>query len=133
MKKTAHIAWVIAALAGAAVGCEPDPTQAPPDHGQNTSTSATGGDAGGMASTTGGAGGAGGMGGAGGSSAMLPPPPTNLAVAATDAGGIHLTWKNPSPPMTFAKVKLVRALNMPPAGPDDATAALVYSGPAEAT
>jgi phosphohistidine phosphatase SixA len=35
--------------------------------------------------------------------------------------------------MTFAKVKVVRSLNAPPTGPDDATAALVYTGPAEAT
>ena len=146
MNKTIRTVWVFSALAGAAVGCEL--TQAPPDNGSSTSASATSGDAGGTATGggaggaggvgggTGGAGGTGGMGGAGGaggSPAMPPPPPTNLTVATIDPGGIHLTWTNPNPPMTFAKVKLVRSLNAPPTGPDDATAALVYIGPAEAT
>jgi phosphohistidine phosphatase SixA len=49
-----------------------------------------------------------------------------------DANGIHLAWTNPNPGMSFAKVKILRALNATPAGPDDAAAALVYTGPAEA-
>jgi len=74
----------------------------------------------------------GGMGGSGGMAAAPPPPPANLSVMSIDANGIHLTWTNPSPSMSFAKVKILRALNVPPSGPDDASAAVVYTGPAEA-
>jgi len=49
-----------------------------------------------------------------------------------DANGIHFTWTNPSPSMTFAKVKILRLLNAKPAGPNDAAATLVYTGPAQA-
>lgn len=133
MNRSLQAAWALLALVSAAVGCElvaaVDREQIPKG-GDTTGTGGQGGQGGGE----GGAGG--GMGGAGGSGGMAagpPPPPANLSVMSIDVNGIHLTWTNPNPGMAFAKVKILRALNAQPAGPDDAAATLVYSGAAEAT
>jgi phosphohistidine phosphatase SixA len=97
-------------------------------------TGAAGGEGGAGAGSDGGGGGEGGnggQGGDGGDGGGTPGNPTALTVTVAGAE-LELAWTNPAPSIGKTEVKLLRAHNVAPTGPDDATAVVVYEGPAEA-
>jgi hypothetical protein len=53
--------------------------------------------------------------------------PSDLA-AVIDGGAVRLSWTNPDPSTGITRAQLLRRLNEPPTGPDDAAAALVFAG-----
>jgi phosphohistidine phosphatase SixA len=62
---------------------------------------------------------------------LLPPVPTGLA-AVVNVASIDLTWTAPDPGSGLTVARVLRSLNAPPAGPDDAGSQLVFEGEAEA-